>query len=617
MPYQIKEATWRKFDRLIAQGHTKKEAMRKCGIRSYQTILNRENGLKDTPDKREERKEAWVEVNIPDPLRYEELSETAKRGWDDFQFFREHYLGRTTVPWQSMAAQEVIKYLGTEDKEYVVCNMPPGGGKTTTFTHDIVCWLIVRDRSIRVQLGHRVHASAKQYSRRLKTTLERTDPMVGARGVVSQDYGRFKPVAADLWRGDEFIVEQYDSRKTIEKEPTVVAHGQDSGFLGGRFDFIVWDDLVHRKNMKMVESREQWQEGGTQEAESRLEPGGALFLIGQRLGADDGYRFALDLKDVPDDEDDEEAEGTRKYHHVIYKAHYDDKCEGDHKRSAKPYPEGCLLDPVRLPWRELRRQKANNPRIFEVTYQQEDTDPANQLVTLLDIRGGIDPRTGEELPGCEERERRLLQLPDYFSGHHLSIVTVDPSPTKWWAIQWWVYQVNTEYRILMDIEKAQLRADDFLDLVGDRYTGLMEDWATRAKSMGLPIHYLIVEANGAQRFMLQTHFIRSWLARNNISLIPHQTNINKADPEYGVQTIARAYRQGLVRFPMDLPSSSRMKSNYLISELLKWPEGATDDQVMAHWFLEYHLPNLKFEFDTPIRSRRPSWAGKLPGELTA
>jgi hypothetical protein len=38
------------------------------------------------------------------------------------------------------------------------------------------------------------------------------------------------------------------------------------------------------------------------------------------------------------------------YKHVTYKAHYEDRCVGDHGKAAAAWPEGCLLDPKRVPW---------------------------------------------------------------------------------------------------------------------------------------------------------------------------------------------------------------------------------------------------------------------------
>src|SRR5690606_18086793 len=124
------------------------------------------------------------------------------------------------------------------------------------------------------------------------------------------------------------------------------------------------------------EAREDLVEWYELEAETRLEPGGLFVLMGQRVSADDLYRHALNMVAADDDVADiavfqAEGERPRKYHHVVYRAHYEDRCREDHGRDARPYPDGCLLSPRRLSWAELSRNKANSPKRFAITYQQE------------------------------------------------------------------------------------------------------------------------------------------------------------------------------------------------------------------------------------------------------
>ena len=50
-----------------------------------------------------------------------------------------------------------------------------------------------------------------------------------------------------------------------------------------------------------------------------------------------------------------------KYSHVVFKAHDDERCTGKHD-DVKPWPDGCLLDPYRIPWKTLEQVKFQNPR---------------------------------------------------------------------------------------------------------------------------------------------------------------------------------------------------------------------------------------------------------------
>jgi hypothetical protein len=211
----------------------------------------------------------------------------AQRALEDFGFFRLRYFGRKSTPWQERAAYEVLRRLESRDREFVVMNEPPGAGKSTLFTHDIPCWLVARDRSIRIQLGSRTERQARMYAGRIKKSLERDAPLrvnaddlvlgrsFDAVATLQDDFGVFKPEGrSDKWRGDELVVRQLDGTSLDDKEATVSAWGQDSGFLGGRFDVVVWDDLVDRKNVKTLESKDNIREWWDTEAETRLEPGG-------------------------------------------------------------------------------------------------------------------------------------------------------------------------------------------------------------------------------------------------------------------------------------------------------------------------------------------------------
>jgi len=106
-------------------------------------------------------------ADLPSAIPHELLCEEAKRGLDDFEFFRKHYLGRVASPWQVEAAYKLIELLESEEKEFVVLNVPPGAGKSTLF-HDVAVWAICRNRRIRVMIGSVSQNMAKLYSRRIR-----------------------------------------------------------------------------------------------------------------------------------------------------------------------------------------------------------------------------------------------------------------------------------------------------------------------------------------------------------------------------------------------------------------------------------------------------------------
>ena len=544
------------------------------------------------------------------------LSADAARALEDFAYFRRRYFGRNSTPWQERAAYELIRILedGTNERKYAVMNEPPGSGKSTLFSHDIPCWLIVRNRSIRIQIGSRTERQARMYVGRIKRSLERDVPLRAnadamARGLaydaeacIQDDYGSFKPEGrSDIWRAEALVVRQLDGVALDDKEQTVSAWGQDSGFLGGRYDLVIWDDLVDRKNMKTEESREALKEWWDGEAESRVEPGGLLLLQGQRIQHNDLYRHCLDKKRVDE---------TPKYKHIVYKAHYDELCTGEHE-GLSPWPKSCLLDPGRLPFEHLQTLKHNNPRSFSVMYQQEDGEVVGGLVDPTWITGGLDTE-GYPAPGCLDKERHLLEVPpNLMNGNGWSFVTVDPSPTEWWGVIWWVYDPETENRYIIDLHRRRMNPEQFLSLDLDTFewSGLVVDLHKRAIELDAPITHIVVEINAAQRWLLNQPHVQRWSAMTGVSFVPHTTSINKQDPKYGLESIGDLFRQGRIRMPWaDIAARNRLTP--LIDEATKYPEYDTTDLIMSTWFGKLGVENLY----TPRRAglyqlNRPTWLG--------
>lgn len=621
MPRRIDPAVYERFDKLVSRGMAPTTASREVGI-DPKTGALRAKGLKARDGKRFAQLED--DLSQPAPKRDGDLSPEAAHALECFECFRLRYFGHVSTPWQTHACVTMVDLLETDAKEHVVVNVGPGSGKSTTFVHDLVAWVIARNRGTRVLIGSRTERQARQYVGRLKTTFERVHPptasddlkrkglAVDAVATLTGDFGRFKPTNPDVWRSEEFTVAQPNDIAGSDKERTVSAYGMDGGFLGGRYDLVIWDDLVDKRSMRTTDAREALINMWETEAETRLEPGGLLILQGQRMRSDDLYRYALDLKAGDPDDYESDAHRPQKYHHIIYRAHNEDACKGEHGKDAPAWrPDGtggCLLDPIRLDWRSLKTIQANRAERFLVMYQQEDTDPANALVDPVWVSGGRGS-DGSEFPGCWDTMRGACELPRGLDGPLISIATADPSPTKFWAIEWWVYHPKTEQRFLMDLVRQAMDAPDFLDWNYNAacFSGVMDEWQQRSVDLGVPITHWVVEANAAQRFILQYDHARRWQSLNGVNVIPHQTHRNKSDAEFGVQTMAPHWRHGRVRLPGKQGNPGRMAAMKLVDEVTRWPDGGTDDTVMAEWFFEYNLPNIYSPQIAPMRRFVPSW----------
>lgn len=627
----ISEAQWLIYDTARANGANQTQASRLASV----SIPSARRHDAAHPDRNEYFVAQRKARNQPDPRRPHQLPPEAKRALEDFDYFQTRYLGRIGLPWQTDAALRIVELLETPDKEYAVINLAPGAGKSSLFTYAIPLWLTCRDRAIRGLVGSATAKLASRYTAQIRRALEATLPILAddedklkgialdAEATLSEDFGRFKPIDHESWTKDAFIVQQFDGASITSKEPTWTAVGRDQEFIGGRYDFCIWDDLVTSNRLRTIEMIEKDRDWWDTYAERRLEPSGLLILQGQRMGANDLYRYALDVEvaELEDDaEDDNEGialreseDGTaRKYHHIIYKAHYEELCKGKetHKLSAEPYPKGCLLSPRRISWREISGMMKNRPDTFAQVYQQEDVSPSAVLVDPAWING-----YGNH-PGCWDKDRDRLEIPQGLAAPTYSIVSCDPSPTRYWAIEWWLYNEPSDQWFLIDLLRQGLDAPDFLDWNANMgvFSGIMEEWQQTSRDLGVPITHWIVEVNAAQRFLLQYDHVRRWVAKNSVQIIPHTTHNNKTNPEFGVQMIAPNFKYGRVRLPGKVSRQAgvgvgRALSMKLVDEVTRYPQASTDDCVMAYWFAVFQMQYLKHPTSSSIPSRRPTWLG--------
>lgn len=566
------------------------------------------------------------EAELQGPIPLDRLKAEAKTALGDFDYFRRRYFGRISSPWQLEAIDDLTRLLETDEREFLDINVAPGLGKTALLS-DFKAWLICRDRTVRMLTGSATQSLARRSLKRTMRSLERTITLKGdpklmslglaldAQATLPLDYGRFRPVDRDLWNQDALIVMQHEGMGAIEdKEATLSAYGIDTEFTGGRFNYVEWDDLVSPKEVASATYRAGLEDMYIKTCEPRVEPEGLMVLCGQRLRSDDLHRYVLDLVRPADDEDDDddndekivviadEERSNMKYRHIVFKAHYQDRCKNQHSNRSAPYPEGCLLDPRRLPWRDITTAQANTPGEFALVYQQEDADPDKSLARREWINGD------DQHVGCKDNDRGLWEIPaDVSYADSIVFATADPSPTMMWSIQVWVWNEPSQRLILIDHINKKMRAPELLDRDGaGKFTGIMDEWQDLSEKIGFPIATWIIEQNAAQKFMLQYSHVRDWRIRRGVEIIPHTTSTNKADPNYGVWTMSSLFRLGRVRLPMRTTEAS-LASLRLIEEVVVYDHGRTDDCVMAMWMGHWNLPNLtRPEYDGGVVDR-PQW----------
>ncbi len=667
IPYAVKE----RADELLAQGTPYKDicaeldvSTRWITMRAHDRSQTKVSDTRKTDQTRGERAQARLDSRaaqtVGRPIPYDELGGDQRRALEDFEFFALRYFGLPLLGWQREAAAKTVELLESPEEEFAVYNVAPGAGKTTITARVLPAWLTCRDRAMRGMQGSATNTVATRSVDLLRSELTRERPfvptskdakagIVAAEATLPGDFGLFRPdFDGAVWTRSMFEVLINDETRTGNKEPTWVAFGRDTTFLGWRADFVVWDDLWVSNKLRTSDSREEFFHWYDDTAETRVEPGGLFLLVGQRLDAGDVYRYALDKLgyDPEDDLDDElvdavveQTKATQaqmadavdvnpraglKYHHIVFPAFDPSKDVGTEaerkalrKRTAPSWPDGPLLAPGRLTWRKLETIRKNRPDMFDLVYQQDDSKLEETLVNRLWIEGGTDPQTGEMYPGCRDNDRKMWEVPQGLAPPVVSVATTDPSHTAFWASTWSLWQpgdeISGDVRHLMAMDNKRMDAPSFLDWNSATHTwsGLAETWFQESRELGHPIRYWIVEQNGAQRYLLQFEHVRKWMSSRGVQIIAHTTTgRNKKDDDYGVQSLGPVFRRGSIRLPMgDINHAGQKKDNLKILDLIKqvtsYPHGTYDDLVMALWFFEAQRDVLRPNVGAQEQVSRP------------
>jgi hypothetical protein len=552
------------------------------------------------------------QLELPGPKPLTELSTDALAALGDFNLFGEMFFDLRAAHWRRDAAMRFVDALNDyTQRTYIDMNVFPGAGKTTLIKV-LCCWLIsgggledpAAGRAIRLMLGSEVQRVARHMLRNVRIPLELQRPYamfdkskrewVQATHTLSVEYGRFKPDVSvgeeSIWSQDQILVAQIGEFDAVQKEPTVQVASRESGFLGERVDAAFWDDLATTKNSRTIETADALDSWTENEAEPRVEKGGVFGLIGQRLSPRDLHRKRLDAKV---ESEDGSGEMVPLYQHVIYPAHWDSLCDGNHRQWDPTTDTGCLTDADALPLRDWI--KVRSKQDYRTVYQQEDADPSRILVQPMWLEGGID-HEGFLAPGCYDRERAWGAHPPREVGKLVDYVSVDPSVKGWWVAQWWALQPESRHNYLIEARRAQIQAGVFLDWdnAKQEFTGWMHEMQTDSYERGHPIRVWVVEAVAAHKYLFQFEHFRRWRQLfPNVVVIPHQTQLNKIDPERGVEGLLPGrYRSGMKHLPKKEGFDGLNFLRVFEKELTTYPFAEVYDCVMSDWCGEWNLDRI-------------------------
>lgn len=574
--------------------------------------------------RRKEARLGYASADPPKTIGQIRQHATARRAYDDFAFFRLKVFGRSTPPWAVRAAKELQEAVESKRREFLCMNVFPGVGKTALM-QDFICWLIVRNRSIRIIWGSASDDIADRRVNEIRLHLERAEPWDGnevdirqgravkPRYSMTELFGRFRPSNrhAGKWTQSQFTVSTAppprNSRTLAHRTtdegppptgPTLIALGPKARQIGNRADFIVWDDLWTRDENDNPERGKVIKRFFEHGIETRLQPEGTLALVMQRLGPADLSRYVLD-KRVPilDPVTGAESGFEPEYRHIMFPAHHDDLCDGLHPEGREAWdPENprhgnCLTDPQALPPADYVRAKTK--RTWLVEYQQRDTDPQGSIFREIWLTGGRD-EDNATFRGCLDLDRGLWELPeDVAPKDLLSAMSVDVGQENYWGLLASVSSRDPgsemEWVLCADHRRMPAGTSEGLldwDFERGRFVGVMEEWYQHSKDLGVPFTHVIAEQNAAQRHLFRrTNVVDRWMLARNCRIIGHDTSgKNKNDPKLGVEGLmAIRFQLGAYRIPWR-HGEAQMALRPLYNEIVGYKQGyPTWDVLMAAW----------------------------------
>lgn len=498
-------------------------------------------------------------IVIPEPMRPEQLAEPYRSmvhppSAEGFERFYVEFSGYDYLP--AHARQWVEDFFA---HRYLLLNVPPGHAKTTIMAVWLPIYLLCGNRDEQIIIISKTGEGVRKVTQEMFTHLESNTKLL-------QVFGRFRPDNTLFpWRpqsGEGMVAGRRTEGATGDLSIQIRGSGQQ--ILGRRATLIIADDITDEKIARSDTEREREERWFRREVLSRLVKGGRALVIGQRVHLRDIYGTLDKLRMT-------RLPGAPKLWHTIrYPAVLD---WGNPAEGVPPK----VLWPQEKPFEELMEQyELLGQDGFECLYQQNPHSEHRRLIQEAWIHGDADA------PGCLDRDRTWGSpgSSSPASGVWVRAISVDPSPTAYWGIV--VADVAfapglREFEtVLLEVlrDKLQLReANEQLDRMIATYRP----------------EYLIVEKNLAH-FWLQTPEFQQISRR--VRVRPHTTTReSKNDAHFGISSLAMDFRAGRVRFPYADAESRRM-SDLLINEAMVYPQGDTDDVLMALWFLKYNARAL-------------------------
>lgn len=481
--------------------------------------------------------------------------------------------------WDAIQAQELTTthpaidyYPGDVDR--VLLNFPPDHAKSTTFTVNLVVWLIHKNPSINVAIMSQSAKLAERFLGEIKFKL--TSPTFREMHLRFAPEGGWKDKDRS-WTNDAIYVQGKDGRK----DPTVQALGLSGQIYGARLDLVILDDIITTKNNREIDKQMILIE---REIESRLPseidekrlpddfPGhGLLLVLGTRVAPVDLYRELIDITNYYD-------ERVWTYLRQPAVLSY---------RNGEPEDWQCLWQ-ERWDGKSLARRRRGEASWALIYQQLNVTD--NMTFKAEAVEASVN---GARFPGLMTDEGK-----HHREGGMRGLYVVgglDPATTGATAMIVAGLDPETGKRFILD-------GFNMLDCPPHVMREKMQYFTETYQ-----INEWVIERNAYQRSITQDRDLINYLRAQGCRLFEHTTGTNKFDSDFGIATMGPLFdtcgkpndknpsgkwEQTRATALIELPA--KVQNDWvadLVQQLVVWePTGMAQKQktdlVMALWFVE-------------------------------
>lgn len=436
-------------------------------------------------------------------------------------------------------------------------------GKTQQLSVALALFVLGRNPRTRIAIVSNTQEQAKKIVATIKSYVEKSD-------VLHEVFPDLKP--GDKWAESLITVQ----REGSIKEPSVQAFGSTGKITGARLDLVIVDDIHGEDNVSTKDQRDKVHRWFYSTPMSRLTQNASVILVGNAWHPDDLLHRL-------------EREGWPAYRFpVLVTEDLVRAFPGDNLRVGAPtWPERWPLVRIESLRTGTDEQPAIPPTEFARAYlcvARDDHDARFKQLWMDQAKrrgevSGIhtfthslrdllaEEYTPEELPSVSKDIMEALMLPAGNAGGLRLYTGVDLSTgeAKDFTVLFTICAYPNGDRRLLNIEAGRWQIDEIIA----RMIGCYQRYGS----------IFMVENVGTQQWLMQ--LLQKHTA---IPMYPITTGRNKADPIFGVESLAAELANGKWIIPSKNNSAPDDAEAWIEEMLYYNPKQHTGDRLMAAWF---------------------------------